>query len=44
VKPVNPAKENHQEEEEKAPGKEVHALFYATEVGTTTEEIILSLS
>jgi len=44
VKPVNPTNENHQEEEEKAPGENVHALMHATEVGVTTEESILSLS
>jgi hypothetical protein len=44
VKPVNPAKEKHQEEEEKAPRKDLHALMHATEVGATTEESILSLS
>ena len=44
VKPVNPASEKHQEEEEKAPGENVHALMHANEVGSTTEESILSLS
>ena len=44
VKPVNPAKERHQEEKEKAPREDLHALMHATEVGATTEESILSLS
>jgi hypothetical protein len=44
VKPVNPAKEKHQEEEEKEPREDLHALMHATEVGVTTEESILSLS
>jgi hypothetical protein len=44
VKPVNPAKEKHREEEKKEPRKEMHALMHAIEVGSTTEESILSLS
>jgi hypothetical protein len=44
VKPVNPAKEKHQEEEEKEPREDLHALMHATEMGPTTEESILSLS
>ena len=44
VKPVNPAKEKHQEEEKKEPRKDMHALRHANEVGATTEESILSLS
>jgi hypothetical protein len=44
VKPVNPTKEKHQEEEEKAPRQDMHALMNATEMGATTEESILSLS
>ena len=44
VKPVNPAKEKHQEEEKKEPRKDMHALMHATEIGPTTEESILSLS
>ena len=44
VKPVNPAKEKHQEEEEKEPREDMHALMHAAEVGPTTEESILSLS
>jgi len=44
VKPVNPAKEKHQEEEKKEPREDMHAIMHATEVGPTTEESILSLS
>jgi hypothetical protein len=44
VKPVNHAKEKHQEEEEKEPRKDLHALMHATEVGSTIEESILSQS
>jgi hypothetical protein len=44
VKPVNSTNESHQEEEEKAPREDLHALMHATEVGSTTEESILSLS
>ena len=44
MNPVNPASENHQEEEEKAPREDLHALMHATEMGPTTEESILSLS
>ena len=44
VKPANPTKEKHQEEEKKGPGENVHALMHATEIGPTTEENILSLS
>ena len=44
VKPLNPAKEKHQEEEEKEPRKDMHALMHATEMGPTIEENILSLS
>jgi hypothetical protein len=44
VKPVNLAKEKHQEEEKKEPRKDLHALMHATEVGATTGESILSLS
>jgi hypothetical protein len=44
VKPVNPAKEKHQEEEKKEPRKDLHALMHAAEMRPTTEESILSLS
>jgi hypothetical protein len=44
VKPVNPTNESHQEEEEKVPREGLHALMHAAEMGSTTEESILSLS